>query len=64
MSQHEQHTEDNCQIREHRLGVLEQVVFHDHEPRMRSIEKTIWQAFGASAAIQILIFTALEFFKK
>lgn len=36
----------------------------DHETRMRSIEQTIWKAFGATALFQALVIVAVEYFKK
>lgn len=53
-----------------RLVVVETKVINlenktsDHETRMRSIEQTIWKAFGATALFQAAIVLIVEWFRK
>jgi hypothetical protein len=36
----------------------------DHERRLRSIEKTVWMAFGVATFIQIATVVAIEYLHK
>ena len=63
MSNEGERERERLRVAEHDIVNLQRADI-DKEQRIRSIEQTIWKAFGASAVVQLGILIVVEWTKK